>query len=294
MKNLLKKILILPQLFLVSLFFFIEKILKFILGETISLNAREFFINRIENETRIVKASPFKKIPSFSLYTPNLLCLYRKVSFYTKEPEMLEWIEEYGNEDAVFFDIGANVGIYSIYYSLHTKGRTYSFEPSVFNLKQLAKNVSINSLSEKITIIPNPLSDNTGISNFRVSDLTEGGALNAFGVDYDYENNKFESLVEYSILGMSLDNMIDKGLIKELPSLIKIDVDGIEHLILSGATKTLSNEKCKSVYVEVNDDFKVQSKQVEKILTNCGFNLKEKRHSIEFDDTNIYNQIWIK
>ena len=44
-----------------------------------------------------------------------------------------------------FFDIGANIGIYSLYYAKCHRGNVYSFEPSVFNLRQLAKNVSSNN-----------------------------------------------------------------------------------------------------------------------------------------------------
>ena len=69
---------------------------------------------------------------------------------------MLEWIEQYGGNGA-FYDIGANIGIYSLYYAKKFQnGNVYSFEPSVFNLRQLAKNISANALSDKITIINNP------------------------------------------------------------------------------------------------------------------------------------------
>ena len=46
------------------------------------------------------------------------------------------------------------------------------------------------------------------------------------------------------------------------PSLIKIDVDGIEHLILRGAKKTLRNETCKSISIEVNENFQIQADEV--------------------------------
>ena len=74
---------------------------------------------------------------------------------------MLEWIDEYGG--GVFFDIGANIGIISLYYAKMKEGSVFSFEPSVFNLRQLAKNISINKMSKRITILTNPLADTTGI-----------------------------------------------------------------------------------------------------------------------------------
>ena len=151
---------------------------------------------------------------------------------------MLEWIEEYGG--GVFFDVGANIGIYSLFYARAKEGNVYSFEPSVFNLRQLAKNISINKLSERITIVSNPLSESTGAAKFINGSADEGGALSAFGVKYGHDGKPIISDINYSVLGFSLDDLFEKKVLTEKPSLIKIDVDGIEHLILKGASTRLS------------------------------------------------------
>jgi len=294
-KKLIKYGIRLPHKLLISLFFVYEKILDFLVSSSLALYGRESFLLRIDNEKRKIQHKTKNSDISFYLYTPNRLCLLRQETFSSKEPELLEWIEEFG-DNGPLFDIGANIGIYSIYYALSKPGNVYSFEPSVFNLRQLAKNINIISLSEKIKIIPNPISNDTSIEPFINSNTTEGGALNAFGVEYGYDGKKIENEVQYSVLGFSLDDLIQKKIIEELPSLIKIDVDGIEHLILSGAKATISHESCKSILVEVNDDFAKQSEEVGKILSNAGFKFREKRQwedsSEEFGRT--YNQIWVK
>jgi len=222
------------------------------------------------------------------------MCNYRHATFSIKEPEMLEWIEEYGG--GVFFDIGANIGIYSLYYTQAKQGNVYSFEPSVFNLRQLAKNISINQLSERITLVSNPLSESTGIAKFINGSADEGGALSAFGVKYGFDGEPIISDITYSVLGFSLDDMFEKSVLTEKPSLIKIDVDGIEHLILKGATEILKSKELKSLYIEVNDDFVEQAHQVKNILKSAGFALKDKRKSEmatgRFGKT--YNQIWLR
>ena len=101
---------------------------------------RQQLINHIDSDIQLTKHGS----ASFKLYTPNHICNFRHRTFSTKEPEILEWIVEYGG--GVFFDIGANIGIYSLFYSQEKEGNVYSFEPSVFNLRQLAKNISINNL----------------------------------------------------------------------------------------------------------------------------------------------------
>lgn len=82
------------------------------------------------------------------------------------------------------------------------------------------------------------------------------------------------------------------------PNYIKIDVDGIEHLILLGARNILS--KVDSLLIEVNDGFNEQAEQCNKLLLEAGFVLKEKRHAEIFNSAEsfgggkIWNQIWIR
>ncbi len=126
----------------------------------------------------------------------------------------------------------------------------------------------------------------------------EGGALSAFGVDYGHEGKLINSYIKYNVVGFSIDDLIEKNILTETPTLIKIDVDGIEHLILKGALKTLKSKTLKSIFIEVNDDFEEQSNQVKIILESAGFKFKEKRHSEIIDGSErfgrTYNQIWVK
>ena len=260
-------------------------------------NFRSDFIKMIDADLKEVSHTGHSQNINFKIHTPNNICSFRHQTFSTKEPEILEWIEKYGG-DGTFYDVGANIGIYSLYYAMINKGNVYSFEPSVFNLRQLAKNISINNLEDRIKIISNPLSHFTGFANFTNSNSDEGGALNAFGVEYGYDGKPIESKIKYSLLGFSMDELLKNELIEDPPSLIKIDVDGIEHLILSGAQETLKSNICKSVFIEVNNEFKKQSIEVKKILESSGFILHEKRHSEMMEGSNkfgsTYNQIWIK
>src|SRR5210317_974293 len=93
-----------------------------------------------------------KKIKFF---VPNSVTKWRVKSFFLKEPETLEWIDSFENKkNLIFWDIGANIGLYSIYNSLkNPKSTTIAFEPSSSNLRVLTRNISINSLEENIKII---------------------------------------------------------------------------------------------------------------------------------------------
>jgi len=92
--------------------------------------------------------------------------------------------------------------------------------------------------------------------------------------------------------------LIANNIITERPSLIKIDVDSIEHLILAGAIETLKHPTCRSVLIETNDTFLEQANLISKILIECGFSLKEKWQHEGFHGTRMlqrmHNNIWHK
>ena len=230
------------------------------------------------------------------LHTPNAVCRWRAESFSTKEPETLEWIDKYGGQGA-FFDVGANVGLYSLYYAKLYSDQVYAFEPSVFNLGILAKNVYANSMSDRINVIPIPLSSKDQIAELRMSGTEEGGALSSFGVSFGHDGRSLDTQMIYRMPGLSLDSMLASKMISELPSLIKIDVDGIEHLILSGASLTLRAPTLVSVLVEVNDEFRELASEVARHLTEAGFALEGKYHAEMFDSGQFatsFNQIWVR
>jgi FkbM family methyltransferase len=235
---------------------------------------------------------------NMEFYTPNSLCLYRAETFSNKEPETLAWIEEFGCNNATLIDIGANVGLYSIYHNKVNNGRCIAFEPSFFNLKLLAKNINVNNCQHLTTVFTNPLSSKTGLSDFKYGSVVEGGALSAFGVDFGYNGEKIQNNMQLNVLGMSLDWMTESQIIDTTPNLVKIDVDGIEHIILQGAKKILTHADCKSVLVEVNDAFKEQADKVAILLESYGFALRDKLQGDSASKSNLFsdtfNQIWVK
>lgn len=245
----------------------------------------------------VCHTTPSKKTVELQFYTPNSLCHYRAESFSDKEPETLEWIEEFGGGKAILFDIGANIGLYSIYHSKLNDGKCYAFEPSFFNLKWLLKNINLNNCQYKINIVSNPLFDSIGFNEFKYGGSIEGGALSAFGVDFGYDGRRINNQISSNVLGFSLDWMLENKVI-EIPNLVKLDVDGIEHIILKGGKKVLTHPNCKSVLVEVNDSFLEQSEKVSALLISYNYILRDKLHGESTENSELfstsYNQIWVK
>ena len=196
---------------------------------------------------------------------------------------------------SVFWDIGANIGLYTCYAVKRADCQVYAFEPSVFNLELLAKNVYLNSLSDKVAIISLPLFDSLAVRPFYMTTKEWGGALSNFGESVDHDGLPMTSVFKYKTVGMSIDQAVSL-LNFAKPNYIKMDVDGIEHLILKGATDTLKS--AESLLIEVNDNFAKQAKDTEEYLTKAGFKLKQKRHSEIIEKSAVfssfYNQIWTR
>ena len=172
-------------------------------------------------------------------FVPNHLIDFRINTYFTKEPETLAWIDSFNSsEKMIFWDIGANIGLYSIYNAIKNKNsQTISFEPSSSNLRVLSRNISINKLENNIKIFPIPLTNKENqFLTMKEGQFIEGGALNSFGEDLNFEGKSFKSEMNYTLFGTNINYLLDNELL-EIPDYIKIDVDGIEHLILDGANK---------------------------------------------------------
>lgn len=224
---------------------------------------------------------------------PNALNKFRVDTFSTKEPETLEWIDSMP-QSSVVWDIGANVGLYSCYAAKRRGCMVFAFEPSVFNLELLARNIFFNGLTELVTIIPLPLSDRLAVSKLNMTTTEWGGALSTFGNFYGYDGGPLCKAFDFSTIGLSMNEATELLEIPK-PDYIKMDVDGIEHLILKGGAVVLQD--VKGVLIEINDNFQQQVKDATHYLIAAGLQLKEKRRWKGTDNSpfeSTYNQIWYR
>ena len=273
------------SLFCFKILSFLDKIFNIITKRSILVWFKEFIQNESYKKIQILN----QKI---NFFIPNQLVEWRVDTFHTKEPETLEWIDTFDKSgDFIFWDIGANIGLYSIYNSLkHKKSQTISFEPSTSNLRVLSRNISINNLFDRIKIFTAPLTkEENKFLIMKEGEFQEGGALNSFGENFDFEGKKFSSKMNYQIYGTNINYLIDNKIL-DIPDYIKIDVDGIEHLILEGGNKYLSNKKIKSLSIEINENFTEQHEKVIEIMKKNDFKILHKKHSEDLFKNDPYNK----
>ena len=124
---------------------FLKKITYLIVSIIQKFKVGVYFLELLNiNISNIILKSPEKKT-NLKFYCPNRVNKFRIESFFTKEPETLDWINSFKN-NSVFFDIGANIGLYSCYAADQRNCKVIAFEPSVFNLDLLSKNVYLKFL----------------------------------------------------------------------------------------------------------------------------------------------------
>lgn len=187
--------------------------------------------------------APLYKVGGISFYCPTPFCVWRAETLLDKEPETIEWIDRMDPGDT-FFDVGANVGCYSLYAAKRGL-RVVAFEPGAANFAVLMRNIELNQL--EIQAFPIALSAWTGIRYLHMTDTSAGHALHALTVLASSTTGFLQPN-----LAFSLDTFIQQfGLLP--PDHLKIDVDGSEHEVLAGAEKTLS--VTQSLMVESAKDF---------------------------------------
>ncbi len=190
--------------------------------------------------------------------------LYRGRSILEKEPLTINWIDSF-EKDSIFWDIGANIGTFSIYAAAAKGITTYAFEPSIANMNVLCKNIELNKVDNIVTALPIAFSDKTKIDCFNMTSTSAGNT----GGQFSQSNKNDACIFRQSCIGFSIDDFIQTYK-PQIPSHIKIDVDGIEIIILKGAERTLTNKIVKSILLEANLKTKEYT-NIKLILEKHGF-----------------------
>jgi len=185
-----------------------------------------------------------------------------------KEPFTVSWLESLP-KGAVLYDVGANVGAYSLIAALRPQGalRVVSIEPGFASFAALCGNLVLNGTREAVVPLPVTLGDRDALGAFGYSDLAAGAALHAGGIPAT------EPVAwTQPVLVQRLDGLVDRfGL--PAPEHLKLDVDGAELAVLRGAGALLARPELGSVLVEVEAEL---AQEIEALLRGHGLAVAER------------------
>jgi len=196
-------------------------------------------------------------------FTPNSHTRWRVESLFEKEPITIEWIAGFKSSD-VLVDVGANVGMYTVW-AAKTRGvRVYAFEPESQNFALLNRNIFLNEIGALVNAYCLALSDVAGLSQLHLSQFLAGGSCHTLGEKLDFKHDPMRPAYSQGCVSARLDDLVASGEVPE-PDHIKIDVDGFEPKVIAGAQRLLTGSKLQSLLIEVNQNLDDHRQMVDEL-----------------------------
>lgn len=141
------------------------------------------------------------------------------------------------DEDDVFFDIGANFGFYSLLAAeLVTAGRIVAFEPVPYVFESLKTNARA---AGNVEAVDSAVSDREGLLDF-----DEAPASRHTGSSFSEESSRLPGAPHFEFKKIKVrSTTVDEfcARTKLVPTVIKVDVEGAEKLVIEGARRTLAS-----------------------------------------------------
>jgi FkbM family methyltransferase len=204
--------------------------------------------------------------------TPSMFTLWRVQTIREKEPWTLEWIATFSEGD-VLLDVGANVGMYTIWAAVTRQCQVFAFEPEAQNYAVLNRNIQLNDVSSRVRAYCMGLSDATGLSVLNMADLRIGGSNHSVGEALDFEHKPMPVNFVQGCYAGTVDELVAAREMP-VPNHIKIDVDGFEPKVIAGARATLRDPAVKSLLIETNQNLEDHMAMVAELNT-LGFKHEE-------------------
>ena len=192
--------------------------------------------------------------------------------FLRKEPGTIAWLRRSLRPSDVFLDIGANIGIFSIFAGRHIgpEGCVYACEPHLPTAAQLLQNVGANSLQDRVSVLSIAASGQDVYTPFNYKRWRQGASGSQLAVD---GGPKLERSVGTELkAALTIDSMVANGVIRP-PNLIKVDTDGIEIPITRGMEKLLrSDQRPRGLLIEIQQG---EYRQQVDFMESCGYRMSE-------------------
>ena len=206
-------------------------------------------------------------------FAPTPLLRARASAMLTKEPDTIAWIDTF-ETSAVLWDVGANVGVFTLYAAATRRCRVLAFEPSAANFFAISRNVELNALADRVTAYCIAVAPATelGVINLDSSDI--GTAMSQFGKPG--EASRYGSgrpPVVQGVAGITLDDLVARFNAPP-PTHLKIDVDGLELPILLGGRDVLRRAELREVMVELSLTDGAERERAVQWLNASGFTLR--------------------
>ena len=172
----------------------------------------------------------------------------RATTVLTKQPATIDWIDSF-QPGSVFWDIGASVGVFSLYAGLATDARIVAFEPAAVNYYLLSANCEANRLHDRVDCLLVGVGRQRSIARLEVSQFRPARSFSFRGKrDEPYASRQ-------AAIVLSIDELVEEyGL--PCPNYLKIDAPGASEDIIAGAVRTFRRPEVRQIHLELRDSSK--------------------------------------
>lgn len=179
------------------------------------------------------------------------------------EWKLSKMIVSLANRGGVFVDVGANMGYFSLLWAgINPSGRVIGFEAAPRNITLFQKNVAINNLSDRITIIPKAAGHYAGEIAFDIGPAEQTGWG---GISASSTSNSISVPVV----------RLDAELADLEIDVLKIDVEGADTWVLYGCEQLLKKKKIHRIFFEQNkkriQELGIRLNEAEIFLRDLGY-----------------------
>jgi len=169
----------------------------------------------------------------------------RGMTMLTKQPVTIDWIDRF-EPGSVFWDVGANVGVYTLYAALRGDTRVVAFEPAAVNYFLLTANCEANGFDDRVQCLLAGLGSRNTLATLEVSQFAPADSFGFRNKEHRGYRGRQAALI------FSMDQLVEEhGL--PCPRYIKIDVPGLLEDILAGAARTLQRPELREIHIEARD-----------------------------------------
>lgn len=151
------------------------------------------------------------------------------------EPTLVKYCNNLIDKNRDAIDVGANVGFFTVLFAKTLKNRkVLSIEPTNRALSKLYKNILLNAVQNNVVVFEGAVTN--GIGEVEIKTIEGREEYSSIGVTSYISPEKNKILVE-KVATSTIDNLTKQYSLD--PGFIKVDVEGVEHLVFDGARKTL-------------------------------------------------------
>jgi FkbM family methyltransferase len=186
----------------------------------------------------------------------------------TYEPELAEAVRVFLRPDMTVYDVGANIGYISLLlaHNVRPNGQVFAFEALPVNVERIRRNVALNALESRITLVPQAVADKSGELTFYVhASVGMGKVAGSAG------RREEQYQAEIKVPAVSLDEFVYE-LGNPAPEAVKMDIEGGEVLALPGMRRILA-EHHPLMLLELHGP--ESEKAAWEALTAAGYTLRE-------------------